>query len=132
MHRDHITRRRRLARRVTAATEVEQPIISRGCAHPYLVHPTITAACTPSLQAIAATLSDERHPIAGEILAAVRTFVSDGRSPFFGRDVTVARREAAHLRELVRPGNQQPTHHTTAAATRDERLVVPVLAASRK
>jgi hypothetical protein len=132
MHRNHITRCRRLARRVTSATEVEEPIICRGCAYPYLVHPTITVACTPSLHAIAATLSEERHPIAGEILDAVRTFVSDARSPFFGRDVTLARHEAERLRELVRAGHQRPTAHTTATATRNERLVAPVLAGSRK
>jgi hypothetical protein len=132
MHRNYITHCRRLARRVTSATEVEQPIICPGCAYPYLVHPTITAACTPSLQAIAATLSEERHPIAGDILDAVRTFVSDGRSSFFGRDVTLARHEAGRLCELVHAGHQQPTAHTTAAATRDERLIAPVLAGSHK
>jgi hypothetical protein len=132
MHRKHITQRRRLARSVISATEVEQRVICRGCAYPYLVHPTITAACAPSLQAIAATLSEERRPITREILNAVRTFVSDGRSPFFGRDVTLARHEAAHLRELVRAGHQQPTAHTTTAAAGDERLVAPALAGSHK
>jgi len=127
MHRNHITRRRRLARRAASATEVEQPIICRGGAYPYLVHPTITAACTPSLQAIAATLSDEQHPIAGEILEAVRTFVSDGSSPFFGRDVILARDEADRLRELVRAG-QQPEADAFAMASRDEALVALVLA----
>jgi hypothetical protein len=130
VQRNHITRRRRLARRVTAATQIEQPIICRGCAYPYLVHPTITAACTPPLQAIAATLNEEQHPIADEILDAVRTFVSDGRSPFFGRDVTLARHQAAHLRELVRAGHQQPTDHSTAAAIRDKRVVAPALVGS--
>jgi hypothetical protein len=132
MHRKHITQRRRLARSVISATEVEQRVICRGCAYPYLVHPTITAACAPSLQAIAATLSEERRPITREILNAVRTFVSDGRSPFFGRDVTLARHEAAHLRELVRAGHQQPTAHTTTAAAGDERLIAPALAGSHK
>ena len=132
MRRNHITRRRRLARRVTAATQVESPIICRGCAYPYLTHPAITEACTPSLQAIAATLSEERHPIADEILDAVRTFVSDGRSPFFGRDVTLARHQAAHLRELVRAGHQQPTVHIEAAAIGDERDVGPALVGSHK
>ena len=127
MHRNHITRCRRLARRVTSATEVEQPIICRGSAYPYLVHPTITAACTPSLQAIAATLSDERHPIAGEILDAVRTFVSDGRSPFFGRDVNLAHDEADRLRELVHAG-QQSKAPASAMAAPDEPLVALVLA----
>ena len=128
MRRNHITRRRRLARIVTSSTQVEQPIICRGCAYPYLVHPTITAACTPALQAIAATLSEEQHPIADETLDAVRTFVSDGRSPFFGRDVTLARHHAAHLRELVRAGHQQPTSHTTTPAIREERVLATVLA----
>jgi hypothetical protein len=131
MHRNRITRCRRLARKVTAATQVEQPIICRGCAYPYLVHPTITAACTPALQAIAATLSEEQHPLAEETLDAVRTFVSDVRSPFFGRDVTLARHHAADLRELVR-SHQQPTSHTTTPAIRDERVVVRALAGSHK
>jgi hypothetical protein len=109
MHRNQMTRRRRLARRVNAATEVERPIVCRGCAYPYLVHPTITAACTPSLQAIATMLGEEQHPIDGEILDAVRTFVGDGASPFFGRDVTVARHAAVHLRDLALAGHQQPT-----------------------
>jgi hypothetical protein len=130
MHRNHITHRRRLARRVTSAIEVEPPTICRGCAYPYLVQPAITAACTSPLQAIAATLSEERHPIAGEVLDAVRTFVSDGKSPFFGRDAILARHEADHLRELVRAG-QRPTTHSTPAATRDERLVTPQLLAHK-
>src|SRR5947209_8423528 len=88
MHRNDMTRRRRLARKVTAATDVEQPITCRGCAYPYLVHPTITAACTPSLSAIATVLREEQHPITAGTLGSVRTFVSDGTSPFFGRDAT--------------------------------------------
>lgn len=131
MHRNNVTRRRRLARSVTAATEVEQPVICRGCAYRYLVHPTITAACTPSLQAIAATLTEEQHPIVDEILDAVRTFVSDGRSPFFGREVSLARHEAGHLCELVRAGHQQPTPHATAAGTQDERVIAAVLAGAQ-
>ena len=108
MHSNHMTRRRRLARRVGAATEVERPIICRGCAYRYLVHPTITAACAPSLRATATVLSDERHPVRDEVLDAVRTFVCDGTSPLFGTDVTVARRAADELRELVLVGNPEP------------------------
>jgi len=118
MHRNHINRRRRLARSVISATKVEQPISCRGCAYPYLAHPRVTVACTPSLQAIAATLSEEQHPIADEILDAVRTFVCDGRSPLFGRDVTLARHEAARLRELVLASHQQPPAATPVATTR--------------
>jgi hypothetical protein len=130
MHRNQMTRRRRLARRVNAATEVEPPIVR--CAYPYLVHPTITAACTPSLQAIATMLSKEQHPIDSEILDAVRTFVGGGASPFFGRDVTVARHAAVHLRDLVLSGHQRPTASPAAARSRDAVVVTPVPAGSYK
>ena len=130
MHRNHITRSRRLARRVTSATEVELPIICRGCAYPYLVHPTITAACTPSLQAIATMLGEEQHPIDGEILKAVRTFVSNGASPFFGRDVTVAHHAAIHLRDLVLA--QKPTAVPPTARSQDAVLVATVLTGSHR
>jgi hypothetical protein len=108
MHANHMTRRRRLARSVTAATKVERPMTGcKGGTYPYLVHPTITVACTPSLQAIATILRDEHHPVAGGFLDAVRTFVSDGASPFFGRDSTLARDTAVHLRALVLAGHEE-------------------------
>src|SRR5437763_10552666 len=132
MHPNHMTRRRRLARRVNAATEVEESIVCRGCAYPYLVHPTITLACTQSLRAIATALTEEQHPIDGEILKAVRTFVSNGASPFFGRDVTVAHHAAIHLRDLVLAPHQQPTAVPPTARSQDAVLVATVLTGSHR
>lgn len=101
MKRDRtMKKRQQLARRVERATVPERPYIGRGPR--YLVQPSITAACAPSLSAIAAALRDEICPIDGASLKAVVRFLTDGaRSPFFGRDSTVALREAVRLQHVV-------------------------------
>ena len=101
MKRDRISRkRRRLARNVERATVPERPFIGRGPR--YLVQPSVTAACAPSLHAIADALRDEKHAIDETSLEAVRSFLSDGMtSPFFGRDSNAAVREVARLQHTV-------------------------------
>ena len=94
----NIKKRRRLARALERAAVPERPFV-RG--QRYLVQPTVTVACAPSLQAIAMVLRDETRPIEAESLAAIRTFICDGVSPFFGRDVTEALREAVRLQHNV-------------------------------
>jgi hypothetical protein len=93
-----IKKRQQLARRVERAAVPERPFIGRGPR--YLVQPSVTAACAPSLRAIAAALRDETHPIDEASLKAVATFVS-GDSPFFGRDPTAALREVVRLQHVV-------------------------------
>lgn len=89
-----VSRRRALDR----AGVPERPYI-RGPR--YLVHPTITAACAPSLLAIAAALRSDPLAFDDDGLREVDRFISDGRSPFFGRDETAALREAVRLQHAV-------------------------------
>ena len=59
---DKATRKRiKLARSLERAAVPERPYIGRGPR--YLVHPTITAACAPSLLAIAAALRERPHGV---------------------------------------------------------------------
>jgi hypothetical protein len=89
MLRDKAARKRtKLARSLERAVVPERPYIGRGPR--YLVQPTITAACAPSLQAIAAALRADPQAFDDDELRQVRSFISDGGSPFFGRDVTPA------------------------------------------
>jgi len=98
--RDRTTKQRQtLARYVEQAALPERPFIGRGPS--YLVHPTVTAACAPSLHAIAAALRDETHPIDDASLKAVESWLTDGRGPFFGRDSTAAVREVVRLQLVV-------------------------------
>lgn len=116
MFRDKATRRRiKLARALERSAVPERPYIGRGPR--YLVHPTITAACAPSLLAMAAALRDELLAFANEDLTAVCRFISDGStSPYFGRDATAAMREAVRLQHLfIRP----------TAAVQDSAQVTP-------
>jgi hypothetical protein len=100
MLRDKVTRRRiRLARSLERAAVPERPYIGRGPR--YLVHPTITVACAPSLHAIAAALRAEPLTYDDDELREVESFISDGGSPFFGRDDTAAMREAVRLQHAV-------------------------------
>ena len=96
----NIKKRRRLARALERAAVPERPFMGRGPR--YIVHPSVTVACAPSLQAIADVLRDEMHPIDKGSLEAVGTFLTDGcASAFFGRDSTAALREAVRLQHLV-------------------------------
>jgi hypothetical protein len=93
-------KRQQLARRVERAAVPERPYIGRGPR--YLVQPSISTACAPSLRAIAAALRDETHPIDEASLKAVGRFLTDGAgSPFLGRDSTEALREIVRLQHVV-------------------------------
>jgi len=99
MFRDKATKKRiTVVRALKRAAVPERPYI-RGPR--YLVHPTITAACAPSLLAIAAALSDDATAFDDDELRAVQSFILDGSSPFFGRDATAAMREAVRLQHTV-------------------------------
>ena len=99
MKRDRIIKkRRRLARSLERAAVPERPFL-RGPR--YIVHPNVTAACAPSLLAIAVALREETLMLDEDELGAVRTFATDGGSPFFGRDPTEALREAVRLQHIV-------------------------------
>jgi len=100
MQRDwNIKKRRRLARALERAAVPERPFIGRGPR--YLVQPSVTAACAPSLQAIATALREESLVLDEDGLRAVLAFITDGGSPFFGRDATEALREAVRLQHIV-------------------------------
>jgi hypothetical protein len=100
MFHDKTTRKRfKLARSLERAAVPERPYIGRGPR--YLVHPTITAACAPSLLAIAAALRAEPLAIDDNELRALRSFISDVGSPLFGRDEMAAMREAVSLQHAV-------------------------------
>lgn len=95
-------RRLNLAEATERAAVIERPVVCGG--QIYLVQPDVTTACSGSLSAIAALLHDETHPIEAPILDALRTFIRDGASPFFGRDVAAARDEVLRIRHLVETG----------------------------
>ena len=62
MKRDRtIKKRQQLAQHVERAAVPERPYIGRGPR--YLVEPSSTATCAPSLRASAAALRDEPYPI---------------------------------------------------------------------
>ena len=97
---DKATRKRiKLARSLERAAVPERPYIGRGPR--YLVHPTITAACAPSLLAIAAALRNDPTAFSDDELKPVQSFITNGWSPFFGRDETAAMREAVRLQHAV-------------------------------
>jgi hypothetical protein len=100
MKRDQtIKRRQRLARHLERTAVPERPFMGPG--PQYLVQPSVTAACAHSLRAIAAALRDETHPIDETGLNAVRTWLTDGAGPFFGRDSTAAIREVVQLQHMI-------------------------------
>jgi len=100
MKRDRtMKKRQQLARRVERAAVPKRPYIGRGPR--YLVQPSITTACPPSLRAIAAALRDETYPIDEASLEAVGRFLTGGGSPFLGRDSTAALREVVRLQHVV-------------------------------
>jgi hypothetical protein len=90
--------RRRLARTLERAIVPERPF-RRGPR--YLVQPDVAAACRPSFQAIAAALRQDGLELDEDGLTAVLRFVTDGASPFYGRDETEALREAVRLQHMV-------------------------------
>jgi hypothetical protein len=96
---DSIKERRRLARALERAAVPERPLVGRGPR--YLVQPSVTAACAPSLRTIAATLRDETQAIDDASLKAVQRFLTDGSGPFYGRDSTAALREAVRVQHMV-------------------------------
>ena len=100
MKRDRtIRKRQKLARYVERAAGPERPFI--GGAPRYLVQPSVTAACAPSLRAIAAALRDESHLIDEASLKAVKRWLTDVGGPFFGRDSTAALREVVRLQHVI-------------------------------
>jgi hypothetical protein len=100
MKRDrNIKKRLRLARSLERAAVPERPFMGRGPR--YLVQPSVTVACGPSLQTMATALRDEALVLDEDGLRAVLTFITDGGSPFFGRDATEALREAVRLQHMV-------------------------------
>lgn len=94
-----IKKRNRLADALDRAAIPERPFRGRGPR--YLVHPTVTVACAPSLRMIAAAMRDETLVLDADGLRAVWTFITDGQSPFFRRDVAEALSEAVRLQQLV-------------------------------
>ena len=87
------------ARMAEKAAVPERPWLGRGPR--YLVQPSVALACAPSLRAIAAALRDETRPVDQGTLKAISEFLSDGGSPFFGRESTLALREAVRLQHIV-------------------------------
>jgi hypothetical protein len=95
----NITKRQRLARHVERTAVPERPFMGPGPR--YLVQPSVTAACAPSLRAIAAALRDETHPIDDASVEAVGSWLKDGCGPFFGRDSTAALLEVVRLQHVI-------------------------------
>lgn len=91
-------KRLKLARSAERAAVPERPLLGRGPL--YLVHPSVAIACAPSLNAIAAALRDETHPIEDASLESLRKFVTDG-GPSFGRDSEAALREVVRLERVI-------------------------------
>ena len=94
-----IKKRQRLAQHVARAAVPERAFML-GTPR-YLVQPSVTAACAPSLRAIAAALRDETHPIDDAKLKAVESWLRNGAGPFFGRDSVAAFREVAGLEQVI-------------------------------
>ena len=100
MKRDRISKKRlTVARMAERAAVSERPWLGRGPR--YLVQPSVALTCAPSLRAIAAALRDEAPPAEEGAVDAVCTFLTEGGSPFFGRDTTAALREAVRLQRIV-------------------------------
>ena len=100
MGKDRSTKKRfTVARMAEKAAVPERPSLGRGPR--YLVQPSVALACAPSLRAIAAALRDETCPVDEGTVKAIRVFLTDGGSPFFGREATAALREAVRLQHIV-------------------------------
>jgi hypothetical protein len=108
-------KRQKLAQHVERAAVPERPFLGRGPL--YLVHPSITYACAPSLHAIANALRDETHPIDAASLESLRRFLTaDG--PFFGRESAATLREVVELERTI-VGAEEATYE-------DERVAIAV------
>jgi hypothetical protein len=94
-----LTNRQRLARRVERKAVPERSFLLGSPR--YLVQPSTTAACAPSLRAIAAALRDETHPIDEASVRAVERWLKDGCGPFYGRDSAAALREVVRLQHVI-------------------------------
>ena len=94
-----IKKRQRLARHVERAAVPERPF--NGPGPRYLVQPSVTDACVPSLRAIAAALRDETHPIDDAHLQVVERWLRNGAGPFFGRDPLAGLREVVRLEQVI-------------------------------
>jgi hypothetical protein len=102
VRRDPTTKKRRQLLRIVERSLVpERPFMGRGPR--YIVRPTVTLACGPSLRAIASALSNETQHIDEASLDALRTFLTNGDSPFFGYEPTDALRESVRLQQLISP-----------------------------
>jgi hypothetical protein len=118
MKRDRITKRRdKLARMAERAAVPERPIRGRGPL--YLIRPAVSAACAPSLQAIAAALRDGTLDIDEESLDAAWSFFTDGGTALYGYDVTEALREIVRLQQrIVTQGPVEFDQNPVAVAAR--------------
>jgi hypothetical protein len=94
-------RREKLARMAERAAVPERPI--RGT---YLIRPAVSAACAPSLQAIAAALRDRMLHIDEESLDAAWRFFTDGATALYGYHVIEALRETVRLQQKIVRGEQ--------------------------
>ena len=117
------TRRNKLARALERAAVPERPFIGRGPR--YLVHPRITAACAPSLLAIAASLRNDPLVFDDNELRNVRAFISDVGSPFFGPDETAAMREAVRLQHAVIAPKAAVVHDSVQVTPAESKVVYP-------
>ena len=124
MFRDKATTRRiKLARALERAAVPERPFIGRGPR--YLVHPRITAACAPSLLAIAASLRNDPLVFDDNELRNARAFISDVGSPFFGPDETAAMREAVRLQHAVIAPKAAVVHDSVQVTPAESKVVYP-------
>jgi hypothetical protein len=89
-------KRNKLAGMAERAAVPERPI--RGI---YLIRPAVSAACAPSLQAIAAALRDRTLHIDEESLDAAWRFFTDGATALYGYDITEALRETVRLQQKI-------------------------------
>ena len=123
------TKRRRLARSLERAARPERPYIGRGPRH--LVHPEVAIACAPSLRAIEVALLDETVTFGDEQLRAIRSFVHDASSTFFGRSATAAMRDAVRLQHAVLEARPVGGTQEVAMASTQKHVGSPALTGSR-
>ena len=94
-----IRKRNRLARNLERRAVPERPF--HGAGPRYLVRPSVTAACAPSLRAIAAALRDEQRPVDDTQLGALESWLTNGAGPFFGPDPLAALKEIVGLERAL-------------------------------
>jgi len=114
MKRDRITRKRdELARIAERAAVPERPL--RWCVPQYLIRPAVSAACAPSLKAIAAALRDRSLHVDEESLEAAWRFFTDGSTELYGYGVTEALRETVRLQQKIVRSEQVELDQAPAA-----------------